>query len=563
MDLPAQASSTTSRSHQPFSLDESPRAINCVETLHYGELKQVAFLGANSLLYYMGLWQVDQEAISQTFNFSGGALNINKVMVPGRVSSSYSATATSVVAVEVYNVDANNVPTTLIGATTVVMNSYAQSIYQAVFTTPITVTGNYAITVRPTTANSVIDIITNDIMEGQPWDEDLCKFKSIDPSLYSFGEWISPQTYSTDFPGGIRNFDLCVAPIVSYSADATLSATPTTVCLGDEVQFTAAITPENGFSNRMMSYQSLLNHFNLATVDSTFAWNVNSAANTFLWGSASPVHTYTSAGAFNTHFYSLGGLYSNCIINMAGPTITVVDPASLVSQIQINASSLSVCEGGDNITLTATPAGGTFSGDFLTGSDFVTADATAGAYTLSYTVAIDVCEVTKDIEVVVHAIPTVTFGEVESLCIDDAIYTLSTGLPVGGVYSGEVVTDGTINPATAGLGLYTVTYTYSENGCEASAVQEIEVDECLNVGILDANLFSVYPNPASGNFNIDVKSSDLVEFTMMTLDGKTVINKTSLKTGINSISAGNLPLGMYIVQIQSGNSMQIMKITLN
>ncbi len=562
-----QASETVNLQHR-MQMQGAPRAITCVDTLYYGELKQLRVgrsinASYTGPIYFFSLWQVDQEAMSQIFHFSGGTLSLNKVIVPGRINPDLSGVSSATVAVEVFNVGANNVPTTLIGSTTITMSSSSQQNYYANFSTPLTITGNYAISIRPTTSTAVIDMIISDFVNNQAWDEDLCKLKSADINLNSYGEWVSPQTYTSNYSQGSMNFDLCVAPIISYSADATLSASSTAICLGDEVEFNAAITPNGGFSNRMMSYQTMLSYFNVAAVDSTFAWNVNTANNAVLWGSANLTHVYPTAGTFNTRFYGIGGFRSTCLINMAGPSIRVVDGASLESQVQFTAAATAVCEDAEGISLTGLPAGGTFGGDFVSASIFSVEQATIGSHNLTYTVMVDVCEITKTLAIVVNEYPIVTFGSVDDLCIDGAAHTLVTGLPVGGSYTASVVNDGVLLPSQAGIGTHTVTYTYSENGCEASAVQDIVVAECLSIGQLIENTTNVYPNPATQSFTIDVNTTDAIDFTLISLEGKIIYNNMTLNAGVNTIDVKGLTEGVYIVRLQSGNEVQIQKITLN
>ena len=562
-----QAAPTANLEHR-IQMDQDIRAVGCSDTIYYGELKQLRvgrFHNPTYVnpLYFFGLWQVDQEAISQTFLFDGGTMNLDRVIIPGRVNPTYSQAAIVTVAVEVFNVDANNVPTTLIGSTSVTMNSYAQSIFYANFSTPIAITGNYAISIRPTTLNSVVDIVTNDYLNNQPWDEDFCKLKSLDPSLYSLGNWVTPQTFTQGFPNGSRNFDLCIAPIVSYTADAVADATPTVVCLGDEVQFNGTVTPSGAFNNRVMSYQAMMHHFGAAAVDSTYAWNVNTTSGTFIWGESSLTHVYASAGNFNTRFYAIGGMYSRCILNIEGPMIRVVNPASVEGQVQLTAATTSICEGGSAVALEGIPAGGNYGGNFVNGSEFEGQHANTGTHSVTYTVVVDACEITRSVDIVVHANPVVTFGAVAELCADGAIHILSTGLPTGGAYSGVVVENGAITPSVAGVGTHLVTYTYSENGCQGTAEQEIEVVLCLNTDQLIANSTVVYPNPATQAFMIAVNTSEVIEFTLISLEGKVVYNNLTLNAGVNNIDVKGLSEGVYIVRLQSGNDVQMQKITLN
>ncbi|MEL7163469.1 MAG: hypothetical protein AAFN92_22115, partial [Bacteroidota bacterium] len=151
----------------------------------------------------------------------------------------------------------------------------------------------------------------------------------------------------------------------------------------------------------------------------------------------------------------------------------------------------------DFIELEGMPAGGFFSGPGVSRLDtaggtntfvFFPAAVGVGTTTITYTVFDNSTEcensVTDDIEV--FALPEVTLTPDPAVfCASDADgQTVGGGAPTGGVYSGEnVVDDGngttfTFNPATAGTGDVSVTYTFTdENGCTGSATATVSVQE--------------------------------------------------------------------------------------
>ena len=68
-----------------------------------------------------------------------------------------------------------------------------------------------------------------------------------------------------------------------------------------------------------------------------------------------------------------------------------------------------------------------------------------------------------------HALPVVTFpGVLTDQCLSETTYALSGGDPVGGVYSGSGVSGSNFDASIAGVGVHTITYTYTDgNSCEA------------------------------------------------------------------------------------------------
>ncbi len=65
----------------------------------------------------------------------------------------------------------------------------------------------------------------------------------------------------------------------------------------------------------------------------------------------------------------------------------------------------------------------------------------------------------------------------DSECGIGQAFTLNNGLPEGGTYSGTGVSGNIIDPAVAGEGTHTITYTYvADNGCAASATADIQIN---------------------------------------------------------------------------------------
>ncbi len=157
-----------------------------------------------------------------------------------------------------------------------------------------------------------------------------------------------------------------------------------------------------------------------------------------------------------------------------------------------------------------TPTGGVYSGTGVTDDgngmtySFDPAAAGVGVHTITYDYTdANGCSNSATDDVEVFDLPTVTFTALDDLCIDAGIQTgLSDGVPAGGVYSGTGVTDDgngmtySFDPAVAGIGVHTITYTYNDtNGCTGTFSDDVEVfdlpmvdftaldDICINEGI--------------------------------------------------------------------------------
>ncbi len=126
--------------------------------------------------------------------------------------------------------------------------------------------------------------------------------------------------------------------------------------------------------------------------------------------------------------------------------------------------------------LTASPTGGTFTGEGVTGNNFDASAAGVGTWTITYTYDNGVCVGIATKTVTVYDLPNVTFSNaLPDQCIGTASYTLTGGLPTGGTYSGPGVTANIFYPPSAGIGTHTLTYAYTSNGCTNFANNYIQV----------------------------------------------------------------------------------------
>jgi gliding motility-associated-like protein len=83
-------------------------------------------------------------------------------------------------------------------------------------------------------------------------------------------------------------------------------------------------------------------------------------------------------------------------------------------------------------------------------------------------------------------------------------FTLNNGIPLGGTYSGTGVSGGMFDPAVAGVGVHTVTYSYTEtNGCTANATADIEITEST----IEASAIPVIESCTEGGVTIVVSAT--------------------------------------------------------
>ncbi len=207
-----------------------------------------------------------------------------------------------------------------------------------------------------------------------------------------------------------------------------------------------------------------------------------------------------AAAGVGTHtiIYTNGGIGTDDIEVFALPTVTFTALADLC----LNSGVQTGLGGG-------TPTGGVYSGAGVTDDgngmtySFDPAAAGVGTHTITYTFTnSNGCSDSASDDVEVFALPTVTFTAPADLCINAGVQTgLGGGALTGGVYSGAGVTDDgngmtySFDPAAAGVGTHTITYTASASGCTNGASDDVEVfalptvtftalaDICLNAGV--------------------------------------------------------------------------------
>ncbi|GAB4333353.1 MAG: hypothetical protein Kow00127_24830 [Bacteroidales bacterium] len=161
--------------------------------------------------------------------------------------------------------------------------------------------------------------------------------------------------------------------------------------------------------------------------------------------------------------------------------------------------------------------------------------------------------------VTIHEIPEVTLEPFEKTYDNQPPFELTGGMPEGGVYSGPGVTNGMFDPAVAGEGIHTITYTYSSPaGCENSAEQTIEVEHVSGIGESDQKLFALVPNPSSGLFFVTSADNNFPVTGVRVFDSKGRPVYYSVPAGGNSnevkIDGSTWPAGIYLVRITTTGS---------
>lgn len=112
---------------------------------------------------------------------------------------------------------------------------------------------------------------------------------------------------------------------------------------------------------------------------------------------------------------------------------------------------------------------------------------------------------------------------------------------------------------------------YSANrliaGTYARSMQSFSLDSLINPLLvkvrntyLDGQL-QIYPNPARKQVSIDIGNLENSQLTIRALNGR-ILKQLNLNQKINSIDVSQLPVGLYIIQIENGNSSVVRKLVI-
>jgi PKD repeat protein len=194
--------------------------------------------------------------------------------------------------------------------------------------------------------------------------------------------------------------------------------------------------------------------------------------------------------------------------------------------------------------------------DFLGEADLMVAGINycgIGAYSEPYTI--------------VRYLPDVSVMLPAFVALSTPPFELTGGLPVGGEYTGPGVTNGIFDPAAAGLGMHTITYTYTDNNfCTNSAIDSIGVTQYTGiVNQADQSAVDIYPNPNNGSFKIrfDLTISNPVDLSIFNPVSGILHERKDIKIdqkNVLDIQMDQISSGIYFLRVSNSEINLIKKI---
>ncbi|CAN5246257.1 hypothetical protein BH23BAC1_BH23BAC1_13340 [soil metagenome] len=158
---------------------------------------------------------------------------------------------------------------------------------------------------------------------------------------------------------------------------------------------------------------------------------------------------------------------SNIILE-AGPNVTISPVAPM-------------CISNSAFNLSAATAGGTWSGTGITNASLGTFDpsvAGQGSWIITYTLTANGCTKSDTETIEILPAPDATISSAGPFCIDGSAVNLIAAT-AGGTWSGPGIinmSNGTFDPATAGVGTHIISYEVTINGCTSTDTENIVVN---------------------------------------------------------------------------------------
>ncbi|MCU0432404.1 MAG: T9SS type A sorting domain-containing protein [Bacteroidia bacterium] len=268
--------------------------------------------------------------------------------------------------------------------------------------------------------------------------------------------------------------------------------------------------------------------------------NAGNIGSNYLWsnGDTTQTATVTSSANINVLVTDSNGCTGSDTANIT------VNPLPVFS-ISANTTSC------DTFTIASNATSGSFLwNDNSTGNTLLV--NTTGLYYLTIT-DINGCSNTDSTFITIHNSPAVTLTSnslTNVVCADDANVTL-IGQPAGGAYTGASVTGNQFDPSV-GAGTYTITYNYIDsNGCDGVATLNITVNACVGITENTAATLTIMPNPAHGEFAIQIPSANsVIEITDVL--GNVVFAQREINAGLLRVSLADKAAGVYLVRVSNG-----------
>jgi hypothetical protein len=287
------------------------------------------------------------------------------------------------------------------------------------------------------------------------------------------------------------------------------------------------------------------------------------AVSGYSWSASPAGPTIASPHASVTGItFPSSGTYSITLSATSGGTTATTVNTILVNATPVVTASLSpsmICSG-QSSTLTGTGATSyTWNPGNLTTPSIVVSPTVTTVYTV--TGVSNGCSATAIKTVVVGSTPVLTVtASSNTLCAGSSATLSATGAQSYTWNPGALTGSNVVVTPSASI-IYTAMGTNTA-ACTGSAAISLTVSSCptgLNQLTLNNSIYNVYPNPASDKIYIQTSGNALdASYEISDALGKTVA-KSGLNGITQAINISQLPSGIYLVKITSGNETKALR----
>ena len=267
---------------------------------------------------------------------------------------------------------------------------------------------------------------------------------------------------------------------------------------------------------------------------------------TFMWSNSATTEDISGLTA---------GTYTGTLTDANGctdsGTMIITEPPLLAATVTTS-SDPTTCGGTDG-SIDITVTGGT-PGYIFSWSNAATTEDLSGVGAGSYSNLItdaNGCITTVSGNLSDPTPPTVTLAlAIDTVCVADGAYTLSGGSPAGGTFSGPGVSAGSFTPATAGAGLHSITYSYTDpnTGCTGTSTNAVFVDACLGIeASAPGNNFTLFPNPNNGNFTLQLNTKEPADVIIYDALGQLISKEKVQPNVIRQLNIAGP--GVYVIMV--------------
>ena len=323
----------------------------------------------------------------------------------------------------------------------------------------------------------------------------------------------------------------------TVSGNYTVTYTNINGCSSTSSPMTVTVIPVSSIPNISASGSTTIcdgSSVTLTSSDPNSTWSTGSTTQSII---------VTTSGS-----YSVVGNQTGCPSQPSAPVVVNVNPAP-ATPIITPSGPTTICEGEELFLFTSGTGTNTWSTGYIGQVLQVTV---SGNYWVSVQNVYGCTASSLVVPVVVNSNPVVTINPFQPLCSYAAPFTMSNGLPAGGTYTGNGITNNIFVAGSVGIGSSIVTYTYVDvNNCSASAQTTIDVNNCAGIDEKELTYFSLFPNPNNGQFKVTSTGTPMDQIIIYDAQGKMVFNESYSGIFAVDFDLNAYSNGVYYIEINS------------